>query len=120
MGRSHTYMASRDPSRALSSLEPLDQLLATGSGVIVGLLVRGVLGAVWNGPFAQLGTQALLGKAPEGRRQRMIDGRRLWVGINKVVVKVEIVLKDGHGEDTEEPEPQRSCGPEGMGSLWQS
>lgn len=68
-------MASRDPCRTLPSLEPLYQLLATGSGAgIVDLVAgRGVSGAIWDGPLAQLGTQALLGKAPEGRRQRMVD-----------------------------------------------
>ena len=37
-----------------------------------------------------------------------------------LVVKVEIVLEDGHGEEVEVPEPQRSCGPEEMGNRWQS
>lgn len=102
-----TYMAVGDPSRALPSLQPLDQLSSTRHCcLVVRVLNWRTRGAVRHRPITQFGPDALFGQAAGGRHAMPISEARLRGSFGRVfgravegggrVVMLEVGLEDRH------------------------
>jgi hypothetical protein len=102
-----TYMAVGDPSRALPSLEPLDQLSSTRNRcLVVRILDWRSRGTVRHRPITEFSPDALFGQAAGGRHAMPISEARLRGSFGRVfgsavegggrVVMLEVGLEDRH------------------------